>query len=463
MNWRRGSHGSPNSSKDGSVTSDVSKVGDKAGEEQKAADETKAETSASGKKGVGTRKRKAGRGGLAGKGLSRAETATPEKVSKSDKHKKNLDSASASSRDINEDKRDPEDNNGQEKTEGDAEGSNSSSSTSSSLQQTSENRTGDAIGADDPESVNYVSPKEFQMPSYNSYQMYLNIRKAVEKRRKNMFPVTPKAPNNFKNYLLNRGSYLLEGRVQQQQNCGPQLPSKSQPPVSLKYGSPLFHLFMEQEEERQRYRVQHMIEKEKLRLSVEQEVLRVHGRAALAMANQSVPFSVCSILRDEEIYNTIDPEPNESDDPNQSGEESSSGSSGHHHHHRGKDGTPSKDKIVNEYSKQTYTSVSSGASTSIFADANSSVFGPVGSRSRYNGRLFLSWLQDVNDKWDKIKDQMVKRQKREVESLVAIQKLSWEWKMKELNLCDFKSTPIIEPSFIPMIRVEDDFDLLPSN
>lgn len=24
-------------------------------------------------------------------------------------------------------------------------------------------------------------------------------------------------------------------------------------------------------------------------------------------------------------------------------------------------------------------------------------------RSRYNGRLFLSWLQDVDDKWDKIK------------------------------------------------------------
>ena len=24
-------------------------------------------------------------------------------------------------------------------------------------------------------------------------------------------------------------------------------------------------------------------------------------------------------------------------------------------------------------------------------------------RSRYNGRLFLSWLQDVDDKWEKIK------------------------------------------------------------
>ena len=38
-----------------------------------------------------------------------------------------------------------------------------------------------------------------------------------------------------------------------------------------------------------------------------QEILRVHGRAARALANQSLPYSVCTILRDEEIYTPIDP------------------------------------------------------------------------------------------------------------------------------------------------------------
>ena len=38
-------------------------------------------------------------------------------------------------------------------------------------------------------------------------------------------------------------------------------------------------------------------------LSIEQEILREHGRAARAMANQRLPFSVCTILREEEIYN----------------------------------------------------------------------------------------------------------------------------------------------------------------
>ena len=48
-------------------------------------------------------------------------------------------------------------------------------------------------------------------------------------------------------------------------------------------------------------------------LSVEQEILRVHGRAARALANQSLPFSVCTILRDEEVYNLITPEQEEKD------------------------------------------------------------------------------------------------------------------------------------------------------
>lgn len=76
-------------------------------------------------------------------------------------------------------------------------------------------------------------------------------------------------------------------------------------------------------------------------LSVEQEILRVHGRAARALANQLLPFSVCTILKDDEVYNIMTPEQEEEKDRH--------------------------------------------------------------ARSRYNGRLFLSWLQDVDDKWEKIK------------------------------------------------------------
>lgn len=75
-------------------------------------------------------------------------------------------------------------------------------------------------------------------------------------------------------------------------------------------------------------------------LSVEQEILRVHGRAARALANQFLPFSACTMLRQEEICSAIAREQEE------------------------------KDRNA---------------------------------RSRYNGRIFLGWLQDVDDKWEKIK------------------------------------------------------------
>ncbi len=40
-------------------------------------------------------------------------------------------------------------------------------------------------------------------------------------------------------------------------------------------------------------------------LSVEQEILRVHGRAARALANQGTPLSFCAILKDENVYNPL--------------------------------------------------------------------------------------------------------------------------------------------------------------
>ena len=87
-----------------------------------------------------------------------------------------------------------------------------------------------------------------------------------------------------------------------------------------------------------------------------QEILRVHGRAARALANQTVPYSVCTILRDQDIYN-----------PNEAG------------------------------------SQRTGAGLGGLERPQNNMTDKKDVRSRYNGRLFLSWLQDVDDKWEKIK------------------------------------------------------------
>ncbi|XP_058466584.1 ankyrin repeat domain-containing protein 11 isoform X2 [Malaya genurostris] len=226
-------------------------------------------------------------------------------------------------------------------------------------------------------------------PITNCYQMFLNIRRQIERRQRCLFPVQPKPPQGFKDYLLNRCAYALAGKSPSEPNT--QTPANLQPQMK--------DIFAIQEKERHKLKMQHIVEKEKLVLAVEQEILRVHGRAARALANQSLPFSVCTILKDEEVYNIITPEQEE------------------------------KDRNA---------------------------------RSRYNGRLFLSWLQDVDDKWEKIKEAMLLRHHNEAESLHAVQKMDWEWKMKENLLCEFKAKPVIDDIHVPMVNVSDDFDLLPA-
>ncbi|XP_001947275.1 ankyrin repeat domain-containing protein 12-like [Acyrthosiphon pisum] len=231
------------------------------------------------------------------------------------------------------------------------------------------------------------------VPVPNCYQMFLDIRKQIDKKHKNLYPVKPKPPSGFKDYLMNKRTYVLAGnynsRIVNTQNSTPANLHKQ-----------LIKLFVEQEKERQRLHLQHKVEKEKLVLSVEQEILRVHGRAARALANQLLPFSVCTILKDDEVYNIMTPEQEEKKNRN--------------------------------------------------------------TRSRYNGRLFLSWLQDVDDKWEKIKESLLLRHHNEAESLHAVQKMDWGWKLKELQLCTYSSEPNIDEEHVPIVLVSDDLDLLPA-
>jgi len=223
-------------------------------------------------------------------------------------------------------------------------------------------------------------------------EKHQNIRKQIEQRRKNLFPVQPKPPHGFRDYLMNRKTYHLQGNTGKDSRIQP-IP-KIAPPPSL--DGPFRELFLTQENERYKLRMKHLVEKEKLVLAVEQEILRVHGRAARALANQSLPYSVCTILRDREIYTTIDPNQEENRDI----------------------------------------------------------------RSRYNGRVFFSWLQDVDDKWEKIKEQMVLRHHNEAESLNAVQKMDWEWKLGEFPGNKLMNRPCAGDLHVPMVQVSDDFDQL---
>ncbi|XP_062605879.1 ankyrin repeat domain-containing protein 11-like isoform X1 [Saccostrea cucullata] len=222
----------------------------------------------------------------------------------------------------------------------------------------------------------------------NPFELYLSIRKQVLQQQNNLSVVYPKAPQGFKDYLMVSCGYVLEGKKASTLS----VPMLS-PPNAVQ--GEMKELFINQEKVRYKLRLQHLTEREKLILSLEQERIREHGRAARAMANQSLPLSVCTILRNEEIYHPMEPEQEE------------------------------KEK---------------------------------GGRARYNGRQFLSWLKDLDDKFEKLKEDLLCRHHMEADSLYAIQKLDWEWKMKELGLCDYNANPEVDEVNVPLVQVHE-FDL----
>lgn len=258
-----------------------------------------------------------------------------------------------------------------------------------------------------PDSMDSTTPVDVESPEPaetggvekvpNPYEIYLALRKQIASRRRNyvgMWSICPKTPQGFKEYLLKTCNYVLQGNSTSTLS----IPTLS-PPNSVK--DKMRDQFVIQEEGRYKLRLQHLIEREKLILAIEQEILREHGRAARAIANQGTPLSMCTILRDQEIYNFTE------------------------------------DQVrLEEKDKK--------------------------NRTRYNGRQFLSWIQDVDDKFEKIKELLILRQKQEADSLYAYQRLEWEWRLKELNLCDRNVTPEIDELHVPLVHVQDNFDLLPT-
>ncbi|XP_068093280.1 ankyrin repeat domain-containing protein 12 isoform X2 [Hyperolius riggenbachi] len=234
----------------------------------------------------------------------------------------------------------------------------------------------------------------YQSERANPYFEYLHIRRKVEERRKMLCSVIPQAPQYYDEYVTFNGTYLLDGNPFSKL-C---IPTITPPPSLLE---PLKDLFRQQEVVRMKLRLQHSIEREKLIVSNEQEVLRVHYRAARTLANQSLPFSACTVLLDAEVYNV--PQESQTED------------------------------------------------------------GKASVRDRFNARQFMSWLHDVDDKFDKLKTCLLMRQQHEAAALNAVQRLEWQLKLQELDPATYKSVSIyeIQEFYVPLVEVNDDFELTP--
>ncbi|KAH8257042.1 hypothetical protein KR038_001761 [Drosophila bunnanda] len=223
-------------------------------------------------------------------------------------------------------------------------------------------------------------------PFTNGFQMFLSIRRQIEKKWKSLYPIKPRPPQGYNDYLLTKKSYLLSRNSE-----SPAVDIPSTVPQAMS------RIYEDQEKARRDLIQAHTVEREKLCMNVEQEIIRVHSKAARSISGQSAPYSVCTYLKDDEVYNLFTPEQDE------------------------------KEKSA---------------------------------RCRFNGRLLLSWLQDVDDKWEKIKESMVLRHHNEAESLHAVQVMDWNIFAKRNRLCD---NPIeVNLEHVPIVSVGDDFDTLPT-
>jgi hypothetical protein len=66
--------------------------------------------------------------------------------------------------------------------------------------------------------------------------------------------------------------------------------------------------FFKQEKDRHSLRLRHRIEQDKLIILYEQEILRCFNNrcgSQASSANQSVPYSFCSIVKDDEVYSAF--------------------------------------------------------------------------------------------------------------------------------------------------------------
>ncbi|MXQ79763.1 hypothetical protein E5288_WYG007126 [Bos mutus] len=223
----------------------------------------------------------------------------------------------------------------------------------------------------------------------NPYFEYLHIRKKIEEKRKLLCSVIPQAPQYYDEYVTFNGSYLLDGNP---------LSKICIPTEGRRWElSGAVPACVREVELRRAGRCP----EEKLIVSNEQEVLRVHYRAARTLANQTLPFSACTVLLDAEVYSV--PLDAQSDD----------------------------------------------SKTSV--------------RDRFNARQFMSWLQDVDDKFDKLKTCLLMRQQHEAAALNAVQRLEWQLKLQELDPATYKSISIyeIQEFYVPLVDVNDDFELTP--
>lgn len=168
-------------------------------------------------------------------------------------------------------------------------------------------------------------------------------------------------------------------------------------------------------------------------------------------------MSACSIFKDEEIYNSIEPEVEpESANTDENQPEIAT-----------ENESETKEKATEEpNASEPVPTAEQTESESTANDNSENLLKPndVELELYQDGKAVLNVLQNVHEKWHQTKQNILLRHKRESESLQAIQKLNWQWRDKEVGFLDSNKSNgliIVDDRYVPIVPVID-FELLPN-
>ncbi|CAM4904021.1 unnamed protein product [Rotaria socialis] len=247
----------------------------------------------------------------------------------------------------------------------------------------------------------------------NSIKQFLEIRQQIDKRHETMLHefVLPKVPKDFSDTTMAKKSYLIAPPSSSYSITTPASIGIKRLTSPLDLDTHLADVFTKQEDERYKMKLRHQVERDKLILSHEQEVLRLYGNATRSSVNQDTPLSYCSLLKDNEVYNN-----------------------------------PSislPEKFISN-------------------DCTNTELGKRG-KHRWNGRSFIKWLEDSNLKYKRLSCELNERQRLEVDTLYSIQRMVWlkHLPKESANLSSSSSSGrigcLLTERYLPKVEINPNF------
>jgi len=263
-----------------------------------------------------------------------------------------------------------------------------------------------------------TSPVETREMPTNCIKKFLEIRQQIDKRHETLMhdTVIPKVPKEFADSSMAKKHYLIApNSITTPSSFGIQ---RLIPPQDL--DKQLADVFQRQEDERYRLKLRHQVERDKLILSHEQEILRLYGNATRSSANQDIPFSYCSLLKDSEMYNFP---------------------MGH---------LSEKERGPNVIGNDCTTT--SGVSTNIDTGKRG--------KHRFNGRLFMKWVDESNLKYKRLSCELNDRQLLEANTLYAMQRMVWLKHLpKEASTLSSsgRASYLLNERYLPLVEINKHF------